>query len=78
MKFHFDIYFCKNDERVGRQRSIFWHWNPSLFFSLSKTFRCAHRNLRSYDRRSMSEKMENFFQLVSTLFCELKRGFVDC
>jgi pentatricopeptide repeat protein len=35
------------------------------------------RNLRSYARRGMFEKGDNFFQLISTLFCEVKRGFVD-
>jgi hypothetical protein len=25
----------------------------------------------------MFEKRDNFFQLISTLFCEVKRGFVD-
>jgi hypothetical protein len=30
-----------------------------------------------YARRSMFEKRDNFFQLISTLFCEVKRGFVD-
>jgi hypothetical protein len=34
-----------------------------------------HRNHRSYARSSMFEK-RIFFQLISTLFCELKRGFV--
>jgi hypothetical protein len=36
-----------------------------------------HKNIRSYARRSMFEKRE-IFQLTSTLFCEVKRGFVDC
>jgi hypothetical protein len=27
--------------------------------------------------RSMFEKRENFFRLISTLFCQVKRGFVD-
>jgi hypothetical protein len=31
-----------------------------------------HRNPRSYARRSTFEKRENFFQLISTLFCEVK------
>jgi hypothetical protein len=26
---------------------------------------------------AMSEKREKFFHLISTLFCEVKRGFVD-
>jgi hypothetical protein len=30
----------------------------------------------TYARRSMFEKRENFFQLISTLFCEVKRGLV--
>jgi hypothetical protein len=30
-----------------------------------------------YARRSMFEKRDNFFQLITTLFCEVKRGFVD-
>jgi hypothetical protein len=30
----------------------------------------------TYARRSMFEKRDNFFQLISTLFCEVKIGFV--
>jgi hypothetical protein len=36
-----------------------------------------HRNPRSYVTRSMFEKRENDFQLISALFCEVKRGFVE-
>jgi hypothetical protein len=36
-----------------------------------------HGNPRSYARRSMFLKRDNFLQLISTLFCEVKRGFVD-
>jgi hypothetical protein len=39
--------------------------------------RQGHRNLRSYARRSMFGKREKNFQLISTLFCEAKRGFVE-
>jgi hypothetical protein len=35
------------------------------------------RNLRSYAGKGMFEKGEIFFQLISTPFCEVKRGFVD-
>jgi hypothetical protein len=35
------------------------------------------RNPRSYARRSIFEIRENFFQLFSTLFCEVNGGFVD-
>jgi hypothetical protein len=36
-----------------------------------------HRNLRSYARGRLFEKKENNFQLISTLFYEVKRGFAD-
>jgi hypothetical protein len=37
----------------------------------------THRIPRSYARRSMFEKRENFFQLITTIYFEVKRGFVD-
>jgi hypothetical protein len=39
--------------------------------------RPAHRNPRSYTGRSMFEKRGKLFQQISTLFCEVKRGFED-
>jgi hypothetical protein len=35
-----------------------------------------HRNPRSYASRRMFEKRQDFFQLISTLFCEVMRGSV--
>jgi hypothetical protein len=37
-----------------------------------------HRNPRSYARVSLLKKGKRFFQMITTLLCELKRGFVDC
>jgi hypothetical protein len=37
---------------------------------------CGHRNL-DLSRTRMLKKRANFFRLVSTLFFEVKRGFVE-
>jgi hypothetical protein len=36
-----------------------------------------HRNPRSYARRIMFEKRKIFFQLLSAILHEVKRGYVD-
>jgi hypothetical protein len=39
---------------------------------VEKKTRRHHRKPRSYTKRSTFEKRENFYQLISTLFCEVK------
>jgi hypothetical protein len=61
-------------------KEFFWiikinGWRKKVFFFAKKIWR-NRGNPRSYARRSMLEKGV-IFQLISTLFCEVKRGFVD-
>jgi hypothetical protein len=55
-------------------------FNWSIEMRLAKLIysQLTHRNPRSCARRSMFLKKGIFFQLISTLFCDVKRGFVDC
>jgi hypothetical protein len=58
---------------------IFWLFQPTYFLEIygAALYICTHRNCRSYARRSILEKRGEFFQLICTLFCVVKRGFVD-
>jgi hypothetical protein len=56
-------------DRLGNNKNI---EEENVFFQSRKRMSHDHRNPWSYTRRSIFEKRENFFQLISTLFCEVK------
>jgi hypothetical protein len=58
---------------VSNKKSSLANFCPTNFLLASFT----HRNPRTHARRSIFEKREKIFQLIYTLFCEVKIGFVD-
>jgi hypothetical protein len=81
------FFFCRKkaggvmklEPNMGTTRPLLF-CAPAYRFQLQRRY--VHGTIeilhRSYARRSLFEKKENFLQLISTLFCEVKRGFVDC